>query len=250
VVEGGPERLIPDLFSRNFMRCLINQLSDSKRYLHRAAQKSLRAIHSRVEADPEIAYYAITGLLSGNGTPNFDHITKTKTIEKLLTQASNTALARILQHYEDCIQHPSTVDLKAAESRRQLLADQLVAVLRSGKSYKSDEWTMSLLSMFARFGYFTVDPRPSPPLSEASQNVFRTRLLSCLAHLISSKYQNADSWPFRALSAIRSYEQQQMMSVIEFDDTIQVAKDSALKRLDRIRKKVGEILKRYTVMLT
>ncbi|KAI9767468.1 MAG: DNA-directed DNA polymerase [Geoglossum simile] len=240
MIGGAPEQLIPDLFSKNFMRCLINQLSNSERFLHRAAQKSLRAIHSRVEADPEIAYHAITGLLSGNGTPNFDHITKTRTVEKILIQANNTALVRITQHYDNCIQHPSTDDLKAAESRRQLLADQLIAVLRNGKSRKSDEWTMSLLSMFVRLGYFTTENAesgPSPPLSEASRNIFRTRLSSCLAHLISSKYQDDDSWPFRALNAIRGCEQQHMTSVIELDDTIQVAKNSALKRLDRIHKK-------------
>ncbi|KAI9781849.1 MAG: DNA-directed DNA polymerase [Geoglossum umbratile] len=240
VIEGAPERLIPDIFSRNFMRCLINQLSNSERYLHRAAQKSLRAIHARVETDPEIAYHAITGLLSGNGTPNFDQVTKTKTTERLLVQADDAALVRILQHYENIIRRPSTDDSKTAELRRQLLADQLVTVLRSGKSHKSDEWTMSLLSMFVRSGYFTVEKeesRPSPPLSEASQNIFRTRLSSCLAHLISSKNQNDDSWPFRALSTIRDCEKSHMTSVVELDDTIQEAKDSALKRLDRIHKK-------------
>ena len=206
-----------------------------------------------MEADPEIAYHAITGLLSGNGTPNFDQVTKTRTTEKLLTQANHAALVRILQHYEDIIQHPSTDELKTAESRRQLLADQLVSVLRSGKSHKSDEWAMSLLSMFVRFGYFTVEnaeSKPSPPLSEASQNMFRTRLSSCLAHLISSKNQNDDSWPLRALNTIRDCEQLHMTSVIELDDTIQEAKDSALKRLDRIYKKVSEILQRYTTALT
>ncbi|KAH0564905.1 hypothetical protein GP486_001704 [Trichoglossum hirsutum] len=240
VIEEAPKHLISDLFSRNFLRCLINQLSNSERYLHRAAQKALRAMHARVESDPEIAYDVVIGISSGNGTLNFDQVTKTRTIEKLLNQANNAALIRILQHYENTIQHPSTDESKAAESRRQLLADQLVSVLRSGKSDKSDEWVMSLLSMFARFGYFIVDGpgvKPSPPVSGTSQNMFRTRLSSCLAHLISSKNKGDDSWPFKALGAIRECEQLRMTSVIELDGTIQDEKDSALKRLDKIHKK-------------
>ncbi|KAH0536326.1 hypothetical protein FGG08_006799 [Glutinoglossum americanum] len=242
VIEEAPEYLISDLFSRNFLRCLINQLCNTERYLHRAAQKALRAIHARAEASPEMTYSMIAGLISGNGTPSFDQVTKTRTIEKLLNQADNTALTRVLQLYQNIIQYPSTDGLKSTEPRRQLLADQLVAVLRSGKSERSDGWIMSLLSMFARFGYFTVEEgesKPSPPISGTSQNMFRTRMSSCLAHLISSKNQNDDSWPFRALSAIRDYERQHMASVIELDGTIRDAKDSAMKRLDRIHKKMS-----------
>jgi DNA polymerase phi len=210
--------------------------------LHRAAQKALKAIHTRVEIGPEIAYNAIAGLLSGNGTPTFDQVTKTRTIERLLNQADNVTLMCILQHYESIIQYPSTDESKTAEARRQLLTNQLVAVLRSGKSDKSDKWIMSLLSMFVRFGYFTAErseSKPSPPVSGTSQEMFRTRLSSCLAYLISSNHQNDDSWPFRALSTIRDYEQLHMTPVIELDDVIQDAKDSALKRLDRIHKKVS-----------
>jgi DNA polymerase phi len=76
--------LLDPLFSQNLMRCLINHVSKEDRFLHRAAEKSLKTIQQIVEAKPDLASVIIKKLLTGSGVYNFDHVTKTKTIEKLL----------------------------------------------------------------------------------------------------------------------------------------------------------------------
>ena len=81
------ENLLKVVFSPNFMRCLINNLSQEDRFLNRAAQKSLKVITQIVDERPSSMPLIISGLVDGNGVYNFDQVTKTKTIEKLLSQA-------------------------------------------------------------------------------------------------------------------------------------------------------------------
>lgn len=77
--------VLDSLFSQNLMRCLINHASNEDRFLHRAAEKSLKIIQQTVEAHPYNAATIILGLVSGHGVYNFDQVTKTKTIEKILS---------------------------------------------------------------------------------------------------------------------------------------------------------------------
>jgi DNA polymerase phi len=77
--------VLRSLFSQNLIRCLINHVSKEDRFLHRAAEKSLKSIQQTIEAHPSTAATIISGLVSGHGVYNFDQITKTKTIEKILS---------------------------------------------------------------------------------------------------------------------------------------------------------------------
>jgi DNA polymerase phi len=83
--------LIPSIFSHNLVRCLINHVQEKDRFLNRAADKSLKTIIQMVEAEPQTLVVVLPHLIGGNGTYNFDKVTKTKTIEKLMTKvdASN-----------------------------------------------------------------------------------------------------------------------------------------------------------------
>jgi DNA polymerase phi len=53
--------------------------------LFRAADKSLKTLVSTVEALPELLPAVLPRLISGHGVYNFDRLTKTKTVERLLT---------------------------------------------------------------------------------------------------------------------------------------------------------------------
>jgi DNA polymerase phi len=67
------------------MRCLINHISKEDRFLHRAADKCLKSLLQSVEADPNLVETIVPRLVSGNGVYNFDQVTKTKTVDKLLS---------------------------------------------------------------------------------------------------------------------------------------------------------------------
>lgn len=57
--------------------------------MNRAADKSLKTLVQTVEANPELLPIVLPRLIGGHGIYNFDRITKTKTIEKLLSAVNS-----------------------------------------------------------------------------------------------------------------------------------------------------------------
>jgi DNA polymerase phi len=92
------EKLIPAIFSRNLVRCLINHVSEQDRFLNKSAEKSLNVLIQAVESQshPGLLAVVLPRLISENGTYNFDRITKTKTIEKILGYVDATNASRIV----------------------------------------------------------------------------------------------------------------------------------------------------------
>jgi DNA polymerase phi len=90
-------KLFPSIFSHNLVRCLINHVQQEDRFLNRAADKSLRILVQTVEANPEHLALVLPRLIGGHGTYNFDKVTKTKTIEKLLGAVDGNNAERVIQ---------------------------------------------------------------------------------------------------------------------------------------------------------
>jgi DNA polymerase phi len=63
-------------------------VQDKDRFLNRAADKSLKVLVSTVETYPKTLVIILPRLIEGNGVYNFDKVTKTKTIERLLTNVN------------------------------------------------------------------------------------------------------------------------------------------------------------------
>lgn len=78
------------------MRCLINHVQEKDRFLNRAADKSLKVMIRCVEIEAKLLVVILPRIAGGYGTYNFDKVTKTKTIERLLTFVDdNNAVAVI-----------------------------------------------------------------------------------------------------------------------------------------------------------
>lgn len=77
------------LFSKNMLDCLMNQASQSDRFVYRAAIHTLKSIETTATAKPQLLYIVLRRLLSSHGAYNFDIRTKTKTIDKLLRLTGN-----------------------------------------------------------------------------------------------------------------------------------------------------------------
>ncbi|MCJ1393982.1 DNA-directed DNA polymerase [Xylographa bjoerkii] len=202
----------------NFLRCMVNQLASAERYLHRIAEKSLRAIHLRIDQDPQVAAVFIERLIA-NSYANFDHLTKTKTIEKLLNQANVQALQDIIAIFGQAILRPEAQDDKGASATRQLVSDYLVSLVRSTLSpvlelTEYHRCMSAATTIFLKYAYFEVIPdvndpvkSPEPPMSIGSREVFKSRLTSCLSHLMV-KSENPAYHPYEVLKTIRLYETQ------------------------------------------
>lgn len=95
----GPDdkTLVLDLFTKNLMRCLVNQAAAEDRYLHRAALRCLDVIDQAVKSSPELLVPVLKQLLGKWGSYDFDQKTSTKTIEKLMQWATTENADEVLK---------------------------------------------------------------------------------------------------------------------------------------------------------
>ncbi|KAI9808923.1 MAG: DNA-directed DNA polymerase [Pycnora praestabilis] len=254
VLETAPEHIIAVVYSKNLKRSLINQLAGTERYIHQAATKSLKVMHARVERNPDLAAVIATSLITTGAMNSFAQLMKTKTIEKLLIQASVPALQQIILLFQQLIERPGTQEQKTSETQRRSLADQLLSLLRirkinpssAAKTFEPEPWVEQILYLFTKCGYFAAsydssDPKhsPEPPISPASQDMFRSRLSSCLTHLLSTKSVTQPDYPYLVVRRIQQQEQTngEDHSLLDADKTVRKALLRAWKTVERIHKK-------------
>ncbi|MCJ1468835.1 DNA-directed DNA polymerase [Pseudocyphellaria aurata] len=220
-IRDAPAQSFYIIFSKNLMRCLTNQLALPERYLHRLAEKSVKAILLRAKEDASVALPALECLLTPpKGQINFDQATKTKTVEKLLALVKNSSLRDLVIVFRKLIWRPGTQDQKAAASRRQLLADQLVNIVRSRLSTDDNTSTSSnaskgfedILALFAKLAYFThtqsrasAERSEDPLISTSSMDMFKSRISSCLTLLVT-KSSNPAFFAHHVVCKIHSWE--------------------------------------------
>ena len=72
------------LFTKTFLRTLINQASKKDNNLHEDARKCLVDLTTFCENNKQVTLQVLLALLGGNGNRSFDQLTRTKTVEKLL----------------------------------------------------------------------------------------------------------------------------------------------------------------------
>ena len=197
VIIEAPRQIIASIFSQNFMRCFMNHLALTDRYLHRASEKTQKAIIKKVKNDPSTTMSILAALLAlPQGDINFDARTKTKTIETGLAHAAILYPHEVVELYQNMMLRPATQDDKVATLRRKLLTDQLVNALHSyprtlPKRKDSFAYIQQTLSLLAKFAYCNLNSLPTeaaycpiPTISPSSRSMFRTRISSCLAHVL------------------------------------------------------------------
>lgn len=241
------------IFSKNLMRCLMNQLALPERYLHRLAEKSVRSILTRAKGDASVTIPALECLLTPpQGQINFDQATKTKIVDKLLALVKNSSLRDLVVVFRKLILRPGTQNQKAAASGRQFLADQLVNLVRSRLSTDESSSTSSdaskgfqdILTLFANLAYFTrtqdhdsAERSEDPPISISSKEMFKSRISSCLTLLVSKSFSPA-FFAHHVVCKIHSWERSKELcksSVDAYDAADEILRKAwkALKKIHR-----------------
>lgn len=249
ILNDGGSQQASQIFTKNLMRCLTNQLAVEDRYLHRMAVKVAKAIQARVSKEPEFAAAAIRGLMGTSGTLNFDQATKTKTVEKIVAEANHEALEEIVPFFEQLIQNPGTTEEKTAASNRQFVAGLLLTIVRSKASASEDDAEdlqaslEQILSIFVRFAYFMDAGKgstaPEPPLSSATQELLRNRINSCLNSLISNQ-KFAATLPYAVVKQIRDAAKSGEFGkfIIAIDEKLSESVKAAFKSLKKLSSRV------------
>ncbi|KAI1266875.1 DNA polymerase phi-domain-containing protein [Xylariaceae sp. FL1019] len=184
--------LVKELFSRNLMKCLVNQAAKEDRYLHRASLKSLQSLEKSVEVNSGLLIPVLKELLGKFGLYDFDQRTNSKTIESLLqfvTAADSKKVLKLLQ--EPILNLQSTTD--EAEKLRQAYAEYVFKMTIQTKPSSSDDigtdGKSALEVGIAELASCAYSTREDfvPELSAKTRDVFRQRLSSAFGRVTKQK---------------------------------------------------------------
>lgn len=228
----------------------MNQLAVDDRYLHRIAVKASKSIQSRVTKEPEFAAASINGLMGSAGSINFDQVTKTKTVEKIAVEANLDSLKQTVPLFERLIAQPGTDDGKAAASSRQTLAGLLLAIVRARSANQDAEDNTEtileqILFIFVRYAYFMENDGQSaqPAMTEQTQELFRSRINSCLNSVIANQ-KFAATLPYAVVLKIRDAAKSEEFGkfIINMGDPVQESLKTAFKSLKKLSSMVSHVL--------
>lgn len=260
-VLTNPEN-VKILFCPNFLRTLVNQLSQKDRYLHKIAQKTAAIIADVGSVRPQVISTIIAALLtSKQGSTNFDQITRTKTVQKLFASTTIDQLPQIVDILLSILLTPGETEEKAIESRRQWALDNILHLVRTHCNNEENvtEWIDNILEVLIREGFFVAiksskkdkkkrkhDEEPSatvaiatPPFSEKTVEQCQQRLISIITATVAVKRTDNTSWAYTALNTILKYEKNDTEFSLRapFEGELLKAKDKAVKTLEKVRQK-------------
>lgn len=150
---------------------------------------------ARAKVEPESVPTFVQSIVTAY--PNFDAMTKSKTIETLSTSKDVRTQQAVVNVLGELIERPGTSDVKVASDTRRVVADHLTATIRSCSFPDTSEnalsavrsMTMSILDLLARHAFFVFESGqiqvPVPPMSDASRTMLRSRISSALGHLLA-----------------------------------------------------------------
>lgn len=255
MVSQVSETDLPALFGPNLMRTLINQSKKEDRFLHSAALNALHAIQARVEKEPIFSLPVFVALTSKHGIIDFDKITKTKTLETVLLCADDSSLKKIARHLNSLILRPETEEQAVADSRRQVIADLILNLIKHYKRYgdfsddtiKQDGWLRKTLEIFVEYAYFVPSESaktskvPLPPLGEKLQQVFQERLSSCLTKLLSLNVGPRSAFALMIVGMIqqKNASSKSLSLAFKADKSVTETLKQASQTLDAISAKVS-----------
>jgi DNA polymerase phi len=202
--------------------------------LHDASKDCLKKLRARVETQPELSVVVMSSLISTPGTPFFDRITKTKTLEEVFSLADGKSFSNILKMLEHVMNNQQGKDKKGAENARHAIADLILASFRiKTKGNKNDalegsSWISDAIKLFLRWGYCIPRPSklpdeiPSPEVSSETRAMIHSRLSSLLGQLLSSQSSNISYWAWQAVRKLKSMTKssKSYRMVLQPDDTI------------------------------
>lgn len=242
------------LFSPNLLRCLINQLSGEDRHLNKAAKRIVNIIKQTSAEKSFVTIPVIKAFLTGkNGSPNFDKLTNTKTVEELVSLVPKSQLKELSDMFCGIFVSPG-VDKnekpKAIDGRRQWALDYLLKIVRSRTREKKEvngkstwawidtiDWIEVPIDLLIKCGYFKNAQKCGPELSERGVETSRDRLDSIMKAIVGMPRPNdGGSWAYYVIDRITTLEEKEEL-INPFQDELLTARDKALKTVKKIHKK-------------
>lgn len=257
---------LPMLFTKNFMRSWINHLSHKDRHLHKISLDVVKDIQNLVQQNPELGYTLILQLTGIHGSQQFDKLTRTKTIESILSRMDSDGIMKYIQSLLEQIDE-SNNDAIAEEAKKNWIADQFTALVRNGAIPKREDWIQLILNWFTVQGLYLVKRKstkgllaalhvtPSSLASEDFRRICRGKLLGCLADLtpstVSQKGDKApkegtiddESWISKVFTVVNHLDKdsKHVTSLSEPSQEEQLLLQQAHKTIDHLKQVDGDV---------
>ncbi|KAI8907298.1 DNA polymerase phi-domain-containing protein [Gorgonomyces haynaldii] len=237
---------IPLVFTRNFLKTLINSLQHKDSYLFKQAQVINQKLLELARERSNVALSLLVQLMGKNGHYNFDAVTKTKTVETIMSSLSPEDIASFVDYV---ISSFTESDLEDPDTVRKWCLDQLNLLLKTQSLKKQQEWIEKICRLVIAHSFFTVvsqDPKDpvikvlDPKPSEETTHYLRERFFSMLGLLQNlvlpdqevSGLKNGDSWFYYCLEQMQAFKQSKHLETdFEADEVIA----PALKKIQTIR---------------
>jgi DNA polymerase phi len=193
----------------------MENCSSTQKYLHDAAKDCLKRMKSAAEANPATSIIFVKALSSSPGSLFFDRITKTKTLEEILSHADNSSFQNTLEFFESSIINQKGDDQKSADNARQAIADTIVGSFKLKtkansvqEKSKTPHWISDITQLFLKSAYClprTQDSTmPQPPVSAEGRAMFHSRLTSIFGHLLSTRTSFAGVLAWKTIKKLKS----------------------------------------------
>ncbi|WVQ94762.1 hypothetical protein IAU59_001843 [Kwoniella sp. CBS 9459] len=262
-----PASQMPLIFTPNFMRCWMNNLSSSDRYLHKAALGIAKRVQEVTKENPKVGFTLLSQLVGKHGRQDFDRVTKTKTVENIMGSLNAEGVKDFVAYLQGVILvGGDNLDTARIEERRSWALDQLLALCRNGSVPKDDAWISSLVDFLLVHGFFLIrkadkkssisalHTTPKPALSESTAAVCRARLASCLVELTTASVSQRGSdeaktrqqgcdlagklWLRRALDTIFALEENKkhVELMTDADEEIKAIRKTAVATITALEK--------------
>ncbi|WVQ74513.1 hypothetical protein IAR50_004114 [Cryptococcus sp. DSM 104548] len=281
-----PETQMPLIFTPNFMRCWVNNLSSPDRYLHKAAQQIAKRVQEIIKENPKVGFTLLSQLVGKHGRPDFDKVTKTKTVESIMGNLNEEGARDFVDYLKDIILGTSqdNLDSTRLDERRLWALEQIQALCRNGNVPKEDTWIAPLLDFLIVHGFFiirnvnkkspisAVRIAPKPPLSEVTAAACRAKFFACIVELTIAAVPRRSSedstvprqqgcdvsgklWIRRVVDTIAVLEKDKkhVEVITDADDEIREIRDQAFKNLALLadaKKDQQEVAKAFEILIS
>ncbi|KAI1814374.1 hypothetical protein GGS20DRAFT_548831 [Poronia punctata] len=227
------QSLVRELFTRNLMKCLINQAAKEDRYLHRAALKTLNTIEKTVEAQPELLMPVLKELMGKHGVYEFDRLTTSSTVGGILQSVTPANVKKVLKFLREPVLSLKKTP-EEAETLRRVYAEYVYKITAQAKTTPTDPEATDSKSVLevgikelASCAY-SLQEDFVPELSEKEREVFRHRLSAAFSK-VSKQEKNAE-YICEAVRAVKP-------TAVVMSDEIQSQSKDALKAMAKLLKK-------------
>lgn len=250
---------LPLAFTPNFMRTWMNHLSSADRHLYKAAMRAAKVVQEHVKANPAAGCTLLSQLVGKHGRPDFDKVTKTKTVESILSSLDAAGVADFVSYLENVLKGDNDADATSREEKRVWALDQMLALCRNGAIPKDDAWVQRVLDDLQVYGFFivrsadkkaTIAPLKAigKPFSDATSAIARARFFAALVE--ATKAADSGKWVQHALALMGQLEKNKHVELAsDADDEIKSLRTKAGKVLEQAKKAEGGAAKGLQILL-